>query len=86
MVLFIRLDLDSPLIRYRSQLKRSEKRNYIEAVQCMGKLPARTPAAISAGAKNRYDDFVVTHIQLTLVTHVNVSVSYSCSILSILEY
>jgi tyrosinase len=56
----------------RSTLKRSEKLNYIEAVQCMGKKKARTPSAIAAGAKNRYDDFVVTHIRLTLVTHGNV--------------
>lgn len=58
----------------RSTLSRSEKLNYIEAVQCLGKMPARTPAAIAAGAKNRYDDFVVSHIILTQVTHGNVSI------------
>jgi tyrosinase len=56
---------------YRSKLKRSEKLNYIDAVQCMGKKEARTPAAIAAGARNRYDDFVVTHILLTQYTHGN---------------
>jgi hypothetical protein len=64
------------LILHRSTLKRSEKLNYINAVQCMGKTKARTPAAIASGAKNRYDDFVVTHILLTQYTHGNVR-SYS---------
>jgi tyrosinase len=53
-------------------LKRSEKLNYIDAVQCLGKTKARTPSAIAAGAKTRYDDFVVTHILLTQYTHGNV--------------
>ncbi|RYO04717.1 hypothetical protein AA0119_g3899 [Alternaria tenuissima] len=54
-----------------SKLKRSEKLNYIDAVQCTGQKKARTPAAIAAGAKSRYDDFVVTHILLTQYTHGN---------------
>ena len=53
-------------------LKRSEQLNYIDAVQCMGRKKARTPAAIASGAKNRYDDFVVTHFLLTHYTHGNV--------------
>jgi hypothetical protein len=53
-------------------MERSEKLNYIEAVQCLGKKKAKTPSAVAAGAKTRYDDFVVTHIQLTQVTHGNV--------------
>jgi tyrosinase len=61
-----------PLTPYRSKLKRSEKLNYIDAVHCMGKKEARTPAAVAAGAKSRYDDFVVTHILLTQFTHGNV--------------
>jgi tyrosinase len=58
-----------------SRLRRSEKLNYIKAVQCLGKSPARTPATIAAGAKSRYDDFVVTHVLLTMVTHGNVCLS-----------
>lgn len=54
-----------------SHLSRPEKLDYIRAVQCLGSQPARTPASIAEGAKTRYDDFVVTHIQLTLVTHGN---------------
>lgn len=58
-----------------SRLRRSEKLNYIEAVQCLGTRPAKTPVAIAAGAKSRYDDFVVTHILQTLVTHGNACLS-----------
>jgi tyrosinase len=57
----------------RSTLSSGEKLNYIKAVQCMSTSPARTPAGIAAGAKNRYDDFVVTHINQTLSIHGTVS-------------
>jgi tyrosinase len=53
----------------RSLLSRSEKRNYIDAVRCLDEKPARTPAAVAAGAKSRYDDFVVTHILQTMIIH-----------------
>ncbi|KAF9698144.1 hypothetical protein EKO04_003883 [Ascochyta lentis] len=52
-----------------SFLTRAEKLNYIDAVNCLAKKPAKTPAAIAAGAKTRYDDFVVTHIIQTLNIH-----------------
>jgi tyrosinase len=59
-----------PLTMYiRATLSRSEKRDYIKAVQCLGKKPAKTPSAIAAGAKSRYDDLVVTHIQQSLFIH-----------------
>jgi hypothetical protein len=57
----------------RSTLSSGEKLNYIKAVQCMSTSPAKTPAGIAAGAKNRYDDFVVTHINQTLSIHGTVS-------------
>lgn len=52
-----------------STLTPAEKTNYINAVQCLAKKPAKTPAGIAAGAKNRYDDFVATHINQTLFIH-----------------
>ena len=57
------------LICFRSTLLKSEKLNYIEAVKCLAKLPAKTPAAIAKGAKSRYDDLVVTHVQQSLSIH-----------------
>ena len=53
----------------RSTLSATEKKEYISAVQCLSKLPAKTPAALAAGAKNRYDDFVATHVNQTLSIH-----------------
>ena len=52
-----------------SRLRKSEKLNFIAAVKCLGSKPAKTPAAISAGARSRYDDFVVDHILQTLSIH-----------------
>jgi tyrosinase len=52
-----------------------ERRSYIDAVLCLGRKPARTPAAIAAGAKTRYDDFVVTHIQQTRTIHFTVGLA-----------
>ncbi|KAH7355704.1 hypothetical protein BKA66DRAFT_540064 [Pyrenochaeta sp. MPI-SDFR-AT-0127] len=46
-----------------------EKTDYINAVKCLAKKPAKTPAGVAAGAKNRYDDFVATHINQTLSIH-----------------
>ncbi|KAH7075530.1 hypothetical protein BKA63DRAFT_299325 [Paraphoma chrysanthemicola] len=61
---------DTAVVRREwSTLSEPQKRNYIDAVLCLGKKPARTPAAIAAGAKSRYDDFVVTHIQQTRTIH-----------------
>jgi tyrosinase len=56
-------------LQLRASLSKPEKRDYIQAVQCLGKKPARTPATIAAGAKSRYDDLVVTHIQQALTIH-----------------
>ncbi|KAL1651067.1 hypothetical protein SLS61_005584 [Didymella pomorum] len=52
-----------------STLCDDEKKAYIDAVQCLAKLPAKTPTGIAAGAKNRYDDLVATHINQTLSIH-----------------
>ncbi|KAJ4363968.1 hypothetical protein N0V83_009422 [Neocucurbitaria cava] len=52
-----------------STLSTAEKTDYINAVKCLAKKPAKTPAGIAAGAKNRYDDFVATHINQTLSIH-----------------
>ncbi|KAI4682793.1 uncharacterized protein J4E84_007258 [Alternaria hordeiaustralica] len=52
-----------------SALSKQERRSYIKAVKCLAKLPAKTPAAIASGAKSRYDDIVVTHIQQAFTIH-----------------
>jgi hypothetical protein len=50
---------------FRATFSDSEKKNYISAVQCIAKLPGKTPKSVCPGCKNRYDDFVATHIQQT---------------------
>lgn len=52
-----------------------EKKAYIKSMRCLQSKPARTPANVAAGAKTRYDDFVATHINQTLVIHYTVSIS-----------
>ncbi|KAK8091708.1 hypothetical protein PG997_002069 [Apiospora hydei] len=55
--------------REYGDLTREERLDYVRAMQCMMDAPAKTPASVSPGAKNRFDDFVVTHIQQTFTAH-----------------
>ncbi|KAK6081671.1 tyrosinase central domain protein [Seiridium cupressi] len=47
----------------------SEKSSYINAVLCLTKTPSKLDPAKYPGAKSRYDDFVVVHINQTLSIH-----------------
>ncbi|KAF3014290.1 hypothetical protein E8E14_011866 [Neopestalotiopsis sp. 37M] len=55
--------------REYGSLSEAERLGYINAVKCLQKLPPLTPANVSSGAKSRYDDFIVVHIQQTLSIH-----------------
>lgn len=57
---------------HSGSLSKQERLDYINAVKCLQKLPPKTPASVAPGAKSRFDDFIVTHIQQTLTIH------YSC--------
>ncbi|EOA91705.1 uncharacterized protein SETTUDRAFT_152771 [Exserohilum turcica Et28A] len=50
-------------------LSKKERKAYTDAVLCLQSKPAKTPSSIAAGAKSRFDDFVVNHIQNTLFIH-----------------
>ncbi|KAF1969065.1 Di-copper centre-containing protein [Bimuria novae-zelandiae CBS 107.79] len=52
-----------------STFSRPDKLHFIDSMKCLATRPARTPAAIAAGAKTRYDDFVVAHIRQTQHIH-----------------
>jgi tyrosinase len=54
---------------HRSTFTTREKKDYIKAVQCMAKLPSKTSKDTCPGCRNRYDDFVATHIQQSFVIH-----------------
>lgn len=51
-----------------------ERTAYTSALNCLMNLPAKTPSSLAAGAKTRYDDWVVTHINQTLTIHSTVSI------------
>ena len=57
----------------RSAFSTSEKKAYINAVLCLQSKPALTPSSLAPGAKTRYDDFIATHINQTLIIHFTVS-------------
>ncbi|KAG8164986.1 hypothetical protein KVR01_005261 [Diaporthe batatas] len=50
-------------------LTSDERIAYTNAVKCLMDKPAKTPSDVAPGAKTRYDDFIVTHINQTLSIH-----------------
>lgn len=58
-------------------LTSDERISYTDALNCLMEKPAKTPSDVAAGAKSRYDDFIVTHINQTLSIHSTVRSSLS---------
>lgn len=50
-------------------LTRDERKEYTRAVNCILKMPSRLPASKYPGAKSRYDDFVIVHMNMTPSVH-----------------
>ncbi|KAG7141896.1 Tyrosinase-like protein orsC like [Verticillium longisporum] len=50
-------------------IKRKEWRLYIKAVKCLHSRPSKYPRSEAPGARSRFDDFVVTHVQQTISIH-----------------
>lgn len=50
-------------------LTSDERIAYTDALNCLMDKPAKTPSDVAPGAKTRYDDFIVTHINQTLTIH-----------------
>jgi tyrosinase len=48
-----------------------EKLGFINSVECLMELPNKTPNSAAPGARSRYDDFIVTHINSTFHVHVD---------------
>ena len=46
-----------------------ERLAYIKAVKCILEAPSKFPAGKYPGAKSRYDDFVVVHMNTTPSVH-----------------
>lgn len=54
---------------HRGALSKTDKLDYIAAVQCLMKKPSKTPSSLVPAAKSRYDDFIATHMNQTLTIH-----------------
>ncbi|KAF2476018.1 Di-copper centre-containing protein [Lindgomyces ingoldianus] len=54
-------------------LTKDERTEYIRAVKCILSKPSKLPAGKYPGAKSRYDDFVVVHMNMTPSVHGTVS-------------
>ncbi|KAH6842311.1 hypothetical protein B0I37DRAFT_392924 [Chaetomium sp. MPI-CAGE-AT-0009] len=52
-----------------SALTHPERASFIAAIHCLNTLPALTPLTKAPGARARYDDFIVTHIDQTPFAH-----------------
>jgi len=52
----------------RADLTIDERKDYIQAVQCLMKLPPKAQEQVP-GVLNRYDDFVATHVTGIPVLH-----------------
>lgn len=55
--------------RHSGDLTKEEKLEYIRAVNCIRKAPSKLPVGKYPGAKTRYDDFVVVHMNMTPSVH-----------------
>lgn len=56
---------------YRSALTSAERIDFTSSVQCLMNTPSKMPKDVAPGARSRYDDFTATHINNTLLMHVN---------------
>jgi hypothetical protein len=54
---------------YRGDITVAERKAYISAMLCLMGKPSKLPAGQFPGAQNRYDDFVVVHVNQTLTIH-----------------
>lgn len=54
---------------HRGTLSKTDKLDYISAVQCLMKKPSKTPASLVPAARSRFDDFIATHMNQTLTIH-----------------
>jgi tyrosinase len=50
-------------------LSKDERIEYIRAVKCILKAPSKLPTGMYPGAKSRYDDFTVVHMNMTPTVH-----------------
>lgn len=52
-------------------MSKKDRKAYIEAVQCLRRLPPKSDPSWAPAAKTRFDDFVAIHVNQTLYIHGN---------------
>ena len=52
-----------------TRLSPTHQAEFIKALHCLNALSPRTPPSVASGARTRYDDFIVVHIQQTPFVH-----------------
>jgi tyrosinase len=57
----------------RGDLSKDDRRAWLDAFQCLLTKPSKLSPTDFPGAKSRYDDFVVVHMNQTLSIHGTVS-------------
>lgn len=62
---------------FRGDISKEERKAYIDGVLCLLNTPSKLDPELFPGAKNRYDDFVVVHMNQTLSIHGTVWASIS---------
>jgi tyrosinase len=50
-------------------MTKDERADYVRSVKCLLTKPSKLPAGKYPGAKTRYDDFVVVHMNMTPSVH-----------------
>ena len=78
--------IGADFILYRGALSKAERKDYINAVLCLQKLPSKLDPKKFPGARTRYDDFVGVHINQTLSIHFTVCFFHHISQTVILPY
>lgn len=58
---------------FRGDISAAEKKAYIAAMLCLIAKPSKLNPTQFPGAKTRYDDFVVVHMNQTMTIHNTVS-------------
>jgi hypothetical protein len=61
----------------RGDISATEKKAYIAAMLCIMQKPSKLDPTKFPGAKSRYDDFVVVHMNQTMTIHGTVRVLHS---------
>ena len=57
------------LTLHSGDLTKDERKDYTRAVKCLLEKPSKLSASKYPGAKSRYDDFVVVHMNMTPSVH-----------------